>query len=57
MQKVIFGSAYFKENYAHRCQSAVLNLLFSPVAYLGYGRHDTCHERNFERGAKIAWQN
>jgi len=26
------------------------------VAYLGYGRHGTCHGRHFEGGAKIAWQ-
>ena len=27
-----------------------------PVACLGYGRHGTCHGRNFEGGAKVAWQ-
>jgi len=26
------------------------------VTHLGYGRHDTCHMRNFEGGAKLAWQ-
>jgi len=26
-----------------------------PVAYLGYGRHGTCHGRHFDGGAKIAW--
>jgi len=26
------------------------------VAYLGYGSHGTCHARNVEGGAKIAWQ-
>jgi len=26
------------------------------VAYLGYGRHDTCHGRHFKGAAKIAWQ-
>ena len=27
-----------------------------PVAYLGYGRHSTCHGSHFDGGAKIAWQ-
>jgi len=27
-----------------------------PVAYLGYGRHGTCHGRHFGGGAKIVWQ-
>jgi len=26
------------------------------VAYLGYGRHGTCHGRHFDGGTKIAWQ-
>jgi len=26
------------------------------VAYLGYGRHGTCHGRHFDGGAKIAWK-
>ena len=26
------------------------------VAYLGYGRHGTCHGGHFDGGAKIAWQ-
>jgi len=26
------------------------------VAYLGYGRHGTCHGRHFDEGAKIVWQ-
>jgi len=26
------------------------------VVYLGYGRHGTCHGRQFDGGAKIAWQ-
>ena len=26
----------------------------SSVAYLGYGRHGSCHGRHFDRGAKIA---
>ena len=29
---------------------------WDPVVYLGYGRHDMCHERHFDGGAKIAWQ-
>jgi len=28
-----------------------------PVAYLGYGRHGTCHGGHFDGGAKIAWKN
>jgi len=28
----------------------------APVAYLGYGRHGTCHGRHFDGGAKIAWK-
>ena len=28
----------------------------SPVAYLGYDRHDTCHGRHFDGSAKIAGQ-
>ena len=27
------------------------------VAYLGYGRHGSCHGRHFDGGAKGAWQN
>jgi len=27
------------------------------VAYLGYGRHGTCHGRHIDGGAKTAWQN
>jgi len=27
-----------------------------PAAYLGYGRHGTCHGHHFDAGAKIAWQ-
>ena len=26
------------------------------VAYLGYGRHGSCHERQFDGSAKITWQ-
>ena len=26
------------------------------VAYLGYGRHGTCHGRHFDGGSKVAWQ-
>jgi len=26
------------------------------VAYLGYGRHGSCHGRHLDGGAKIAWQ-
>jgi len=26
------------------------------VAYLGYDRHGTSHRRNFDVGAKIAWE-
>jgi len=29
---------------------------FYTVAYLGYGRHGTCHGRHFDRDAKIAWK-
>jgi len=29
--------------------------ILSAVAYLGYGRHGSCHGRHFNGGAKIAW--
>jgi len=32
------------------------NILQATVAYLGYGRHGTCHGRHFDGGAKIAWK-
>jgi len=36
--------------------SGEANLHWLAVAYLGYGRHDTCNGRHFDGGAKIAWQ-
>jgi len=34
----------------------IANLQWAAVAYLGYGRHGTCHERYSGRGAKIVWK-
>jgi len=30
-------------------------LPFSALAYVGYGRHGSCHGRHLGWGAKIAW--
>jgi len=30
--------------------------MLPPVAYLGHGRHGTCHGRHLDGGAKIAWK-
>ena len=43
-------SSYFRSWCMHRRNG------LRAVAYLGYGRHGSCHGPHFDGGAKIAWQ-
>jgi len=49
-----FESSQKDESRTHWADSS--KAYSQPVAYLGHGRHGTCHGRHFDGGAKIAWQ-
>jgi len=43
-------------NYVKLTMNSRAKHLPCAMAYLGHGRHGTCHERHFNGDAKIVWQ-